>query len=75
MIKMLKLIRMLKAVKERDKFTKYIKKYLKIDMAFERLFLFVLMFMLMVHIGACSWVFISNMSENSPDTWITRNGY
>ena len=75
MVKMVRLVRMLKAFKEKDKLTKYIKNILKIDVAFDRLFFFLIIFLLLVHIGACSWLYIASMYSFGPETWIGRKGY
>lgn len=57
LIKLTKLLRVLKIVKERSKFLKYVQDMIKLGYGFERLLIFVLVFLLICHIVSCLWVF------------------
>ncbi len=57
LIKLTKLLRVLKIVKERSKFLKYVQDVIKLGYGFERLLIFVLVFLLICHIVSCLWVF------------------
>lgn len=48
---------------------------LKINEAFERIIFFAVCFTLLVHVGACLFVFISTFEEDGPHTWVGANGF
>jgi CRP-like cAMP-binding protein len=48
---------------------------LKINANVERLFFFVLTFLLMNHLCACFWYFMAKIEDFSPDSWVVRLGY
>lgn len=79
LIKLTRLLRVLKIVKEKSKLLKYIRDILKIGAGFERLFFLTVMFMIIVHIVSCMWVFFSKLSvseDNEDDTnWIIAGDY
>lgn len=52
---MTRLIRMLKIIKDRKKFEKFLGKLSKFRGALERLFFMVLIFAILCHIVACLW--------------------
>lgn len=56
LIKMTRLIRFLKIIKERNKLLKYLHNILHIDAALERLFFFLLVFIIFGHILSCLWL-------------------
>ncbi len=60
---------MLKLVKERNKFAKYLSKVLKISAGVERLIYFIFIFFLLCHINACLWYFIGKYDGLTPETW------
>jgi potassium voltage-gated channel Eag-related subfamily H member 8 len=79
LIKMTRLLRILKIVKERSKLLKYLNEILKIGLGFERLFFFIVVFIILAHIVSCIWVISAQFSglidENSAelsyvDTWM-----
>lgn len=74
LVKMLRLFRMLKIVKERHKIAKYLNEILKIKMGLERIFFFAMVCGLLCHIVACFWVMLAQI-EDSPDGWIFKNGF
>jgi len=51
------------------------KEFLKIGLAFERIFFFMACFILTIHIGACLFVFIAKLENNSPYSWVGANGF
>jgi hypothetical protein len=59
LVKLTKLFRILKVVKEKNKLFKYINEYLKIGSGFERLFFFLMIFVLCSHVGTCLWLIIA----------------
>ena len=59
--KLLKLFRILKIMKEKYKLLKQIHEILKIGAGFERLFFFIIVFFLCVHIGACLWLIFASL--------------
>lgn len=73
MYKLLKLTRLLKIVKilkGRGKFIKYVNDVIKIGMGFERLFFFLIMFLVIGHIVSCMWVLTANISESGDQSWL-----
>ena len=64
LVKMFRLVRMLKIIKERNKIVKYINDFLKVSVAFERLFFFLLVFSLIIHIVSCFWVMVAKLEDN-----------
>ena len=57
LIKLTKLLRMLKVVKEKSKLFKFVQEYIKIGTGFERLFFGLLIFIVIIHIVSCLWIF------------------
>jgi hypothetical protein len=53
LIKMTRLLRILKIVKERNKLLKYLNDVLKIGLGFERLFFFIIIFLILAHVTTC----------------------
>lgn len=71
LIKLTRLIRILKIMKERSKLLKYLHEFLKIGIGFERLLFFFLIFMILTHIGACLWLIIASLyDETYTGTWM-----
>lgn len=56
LIKMTRLLRILKIVKESSKMLKYLNDLLKIGLGMERLFFFVIIFVILCHIVTCVWI-------------------
>lgn len=56
LIKMTRLLRILKIVKERSKLLKYLNDILKIGLGFERLFFFMILFLIVMHFLTCFWI-------------------
>ena len=76
LVKLTKLFRILKIMKEKNKLFKYINEYLKIGAGFERLFFFLMIFILCCHVGTCLWLIIAvviNDYENEyKGTWLNK---
>ena len=66
---------MLKIVKDRSRLVKYLHELLKINIAFERLMFFFLVFFVLCHLTACLWITIARIEESGPMTWLSRGGY
>ena len=56
LIKMLKLLRVLKIVKERSKILKYLNDFLKIGLGFERIFFFMIIYLILLHVMTCVFI-------------------
>ena len=56
LIRMTRLLRIIKIVKERSKILKYLNEILMISEGFERLFYFMIIFVLLCHIVTCCWI-------------------
>ena len=65
MIKLTRLFRVLKIIKERSKIVKYVQDFLKLSRGFERLFFFMLSFLMVVHITATLWIVFKDLSTKS----------
>jgi hypothetical protein len=67
-----RLLRILKIIKEKSKILKFLGRFLKIGLGFERLFFFSLIFLLLIHISACFWVLIASIIDETDfkGTWI-----
>jgi Ion channel len=74
-IRMAKMIRLLKIAKVRNKLVKDLSDILRISVGVERLLFLLIIFLLLVHIIACFWVFIAKFDENSKDNWIYNKDY
>ena len=72
LVKLTKLFRILKIMKEKNKLLKYINEFLKISFGFERLFFFVLVFLILCHICACLWIIMAAVINDTDysGTWL-----
>lgn len=77
LVKLTKLLRMTKMNSKGNlnRVTKFFMEKLKINANVERLFFFVLTFLLMNHLCACFWYFMAKIEDFSPDSWVVRLGY
>ena len=55
-------------MKEKSKLLKYINDILKIGLGFERLFFFILIFLILCHICACLWVIIAVLNASGEES-------
>lgn len=58
-IKLMKIVRIFKVIQNQAKILKNLNEFLRIGVAFERFFFFVLIFFVMCHIVACLWVVVA----------------
>jgi hypothetical protein len=71
LVKLTRLLRILKIMKEKSKLLKYINEFLKVGLSFERLFFFMLVFIILSHISTCLWVLVAQFqSEDFDGTWV-----
>ena len=71
LVKLTRLLRIMKVIKEKSKLMKYLNQFLKVGLSFERLFFFLMIFLMMCHIGACLWVMIAGFhSVDYIGTWL-----
>ena len=78
LIKMTKLLRILKIIKEKSKLLKYLNEIFKIGLGMERLFFFVMIFFIVSHIVTCVWIISCQLSTsveedgtvNYANTWM-----
>ena len=59
LVKLTRLLRLLKIVRDRNRLLRYITEFLRVGLGFERLFFFVLIFVLLVHIASCLFAFVA----------------
>lgn len=67
LVKLTRLLRILKIIKEKSKLLRYINEILKIGLGFERLFFFILLFLILCHICACLWIIIAVLNAEGPE--------
>lgn len=70
MIKLTRLIRLIKVIKQKSKILKHAQELLQLGHSFERLVFFLFASMMSVHIIACLWVFFSQLAPEDASTWI-----
>ena len=70
LVKLTRLLKMLRLVKDRSKLLKYVNEVMKIGVGFERLFFFVLLFLLMSHIVSCLWALTATLEGDLSTTWM-----
>lgn len=63
LVKLFKLFRILKIVKDRAKILSYLNEFLKIGLGLERLFFFVIVFMIIIHVISCIWIITADMAD------------
>lgn len=68
LIKMVRLLRVLKIVKERAKILKYLNEFLKIGLGFERIFFFMIIYLILLHVMACVFIIAGQMREMIDET-------
>lgn len=70
LLKLTRLLKMLKLVKDRSKILKYVNEIMKVGVGFERLFFFIMLFLMMSHIVSCLWVLTATINETKDGTWL-----
>jgi hypothetical protein len=74
-IRMMKMVRLLKIAKVRNKLVKDLSEILRISVGAERLLFLLVIFLLLVHIIACFWIFIAKFDESSKENWIYNKDF
>jgi Trk-type K+ transport system membrane component len=67
LVKLSRLFRFIKVWKNKNKIIKQLTEFLKIGLGFERLFFFVLIFVIGIHLAACFWLITASMLGKEPD--------
>ena len=72
LVKLTRLLRILKIMKEKSKLLKYLNDFLKIGLGFERLFFFLMIFLILTHLATCMWIIIAAIvnDEDFDGTWM-----
>lgn len=71
LIKLTRLLRLLKVMRDRNRLLKYLSDFFRFGLGFERLFFFILLFLMLVHILACLFIFVAQGDDNSvKDSWV-----
>lgn len=73
-IRMTKMVRLLKIAKVRNKLVKNLSEVLRIGVGFERLLFLMVIFLVMIHVIACFWIFIAKFDDLTKDNWIYAKG-
>lgn len=68
LIKMLKLLRVLKIVKDRSRILKYLNEFLKIGLGFERIFFFIIIYMILLHVMTCVFIIAGQLRDVIDET-------
>jgi hypothetical protein len=73
LVKLTRLLRILKIMKDKSRLMKYLNDLLKIGLGFERLFFFLMIFLMLIHIVTCLWIVIATLyDEDLKSTWMAR---
>ena len=75
LVKIMRLVRILKVVKEQNKLVKNLNDGRNDNAGSERLFFFILVFVIVCHIVACLWIFSARLEDFNPETWVVRYGF
>ena len=59
LVKLTRLLRILKLVKDKNKLMKYLNDLLRVGLGFERLFFFILLSIIIMHIVTCLWIIVA----------------
>ena len=59
LVKLTRLLRILKLVKDKNKLMKYLNDLLRVGLGFERLFFFILISIIIMHIVTCLWIIVA----------------
>ena len=57
------------------KVTKFFNDKIKLSHNIQRLFVFIIVFLLLNHLCACFWLLMAKLQDLNPDTWVVRLGY
>ena len=70
LLKLTRLLKMVKIIKDRSKILKVVNETIKIGAGFERLFFFIIIFIMMCHIVSCLWVLAATIHDSTDGTWV-----
>ena len=68
LVKLSRLFRFIKVWKNKNKIIKQLSEFLRVGLGFERLFFFVLIFALSVHLAACFWLITASILGTEIDS-------
>lgn len=75
LIRMFRLMRMLKVIKHRASVMRYMTSFFRINLSWERLFWFSVTLVFLLHLIACTWIFVGKMYiDDDSNNWITKSG-
>lgn len=69
-VRMIKMVRLLKIAKVHSKLMKNFQQVVQIAGGLERLVFLLLIFLILIHVIACLWIFIAKFDEGSKENWI-----
>lgn len=69
-LKMTRIFKMLRIVRVKNKLARHLHDVLKIGAGNERLLFLIIMFLVLVHVLACAWIFIGRYDPDSKQNWI-----
>lgn len=72
-LRLIKLVRLLKLGKSQNNFFSKLKVLLSISVAFERLAMFMAIFLMICHIVSCLWIIVAHFEEGNPNTWLNED--
>lgn len=71
MLKLLKLFRLFKIIKERKTVVDFMRRLVNFSVTFELLFFFSLTFIILVHTCSCFWIFVARFNQfNDQINWM-----
>ena len=75
-LKLTRLVRLFQIFKDRNRLMKYISQFFSIGLGFERLFYFILIYIIVCHIVACLQILLASLQSTTYEgTWIQAHGY
>lgn len=81
MTKLIRFVRFFKFLKKKNKILDYIHNIVKVDAAIEKLFFFIILFIICGHLLSCLWLMIAFYQYDRAtdtwleETWITSKGF
>lgn len=71
----MKMVRMLKMVKESSTFSRYLSDTFKLKAGMDRLLYFMCFFFIYLHLMSCLWYFLVKLEDYPSNSWVARNDY
>ncbi len=75
MSKFLRVIKNIKSNEPKSRITNIILDKLRLNTTIERLIIFFIAFLILLHLSACIWYLIAKFEDFNPDTWVARLGF